>query len=407
MQVSSGRAALAWSMGASFFLYAFVQRVAPSVMVDDLMREFGVGAAAIGHLSAFYFYAYVSLQLPIGVLMDRIGPRRLMSGAALLAALGSLVFATSGGFAGVSAGRLLIGLGVAFSWVGVLMLSTQLFPPGRFAFLAGIGQAMGMFGAILGQAPLGALVATLGWRSAGLILAGVSFAIAIVIWLSAPNQPPRAEESHLLAGLARVARNKESWFAAAVAMTLAAPLLAFAGLWGVPFFGALHGMERSEAAALASCAFVGWALGAPVVGWLSDRLGKAKPLLIGGTVCAALSTAAIIYLPLPPWGTAFLLVIGGAAGSSMILTYAVARDHNAPQDAGAAYGFVNTATVGAGAIFQPLVGVLLDMAWDGTVAAGIRVYAVEAFHAALVVLPAACAIGLLLTLAMREPVPRR
>jgi MFS family permease len=407
MEPTIGRAVLAWTVGAIFFLYAFVQRVAPSVMVDDLMRDFGVGAGAIGHLSAFYFYAYVAVQLPVGVLMDRIGPRRLMSAAALIAALGSVIFATSPVFLAAGSGRLLVGLGVATSWVGVLMLATQLFPAHRFALLAGIGQALGMVGAVAGQAPLGALVTAIGWRGASLALAGVALLLGLAIWLAARDRARVPREGHLLAGLARVARTGQCWVAAVVALSLTAPMLGFAGLWAVPFFGQLYGMERAEAAALTSTVFLGWAVGAPALGWIADRIGRRKPLLVAGAGGLGISTAAVVYLPLPPWGAALALFLGGIAGAAMILTFGAARAHTAPEDTGATYGFVNTATVGSGAVFQPLLGVLLDAAWDGTVAGGVRVYALEAYRTAFAVLPAMSAVGFVAAAFLRESSGRR
>lgn len=407
MQPSTGRAVIAWTIGALFFLYAFVQRVAPSVMIDELMREFAVGAAAIGHLSAFYFYAYVAVQMPVGVLMDRLGPRRLMTGAALIAAIGSVLFAASPFFLAAGIGRLLVGLGVASAWVGILVLATQSFPAHRFSLLTGIGQALGMAGAVLGQAPLGELVAAIGWRGVGFALAGIALLIAIGIWLSARDHAPSAPSGHLLAGLGRVARTGQSWIAAVIALSLTAPMLGFAGLWAVPFFGTLYGMDRAEAAALTSTVFIGWGVGAPAVGWIADRLGRRKPLLVAGAAVLGISTVAVVYLPLPPWAAAVALFLGGVGGASMILTYGAARLHVAPEDTGATYGFVNTATVGSGALFQPLLGVLLDAAWDGTMAGGVRVYGLEAYRLAFALLPAMSVVGLLATLAVREEGARR
>jgi MFS family permease len=405
MEPSTGRAMIAWAIGAVFFLYAFVQRVAPSVMVDELMRDFGVGAASVGNLSAFYFYAYVALQIPVGILLDRIGPRRLMSGAAAVAATGSVIFALSPVFIVAGTGRFLVGLGVAASWIGLLMLN-QSFPANRFALLAGIGQAMGMTGAIVGQAPLGELVAAIGWRGTALALGGVGLLIGLGIWLSAHGGAARTAPGHVLAGLARVARTGQSWKAAAIAFSLSAPMLAFAGLWAVPFFGLLYGMGRAEAATLTSTAFLGWAVGAPALGWVADRIGRRKPLLLAGTAALAVSTAAVVYLPLPPWGAAIGLFLGGVAGAAMILTYGAAR--TAPEDAGATFGFVNTATVGSGAVFQPLLGLLLDAGWDGTISAGVRVYSLETYRVALAILPAMGAIGFLAALALHERAsPRR
>ena len=150
-------AAVAFVVGAAFFAYAFVLRVAPSVMVDDLMATFAVGGAVLGNLSAFYFYAYSGLQIPVGIALDRVGPRRLMTVAAAVVGIGTLLFAYAETIGIAYVGRALIGVGCAFSWAGTLAIVNRWFPE-RFALLAGVSQAIAMGGAMLGQGPL-ALVA--------------------------------------------------------------------------------------------------------------------------------------------------------------------------------------------------------------------------------------------------------
>ncbi|MFZ9416229.1 MAG: MFS transporter, partial [Alphaproteobacteria bacterium] len=171
----------AWMLAASTFLYAFLQRVSPSVMVEDLMAGFGVGGTVLGNLSAFYLYAYAALQVPLGMLFDRFGVRRLMAGSMLAAAAGSAIFAAAQAIEMAYLGRMLIGAGVACTFVGALTVTAQTMPPARFAMLAGIVQMLGMVGAIFGQAPLAALVATLGWRGALVAMGGLA---------AAPGRPP-------------------------------------------------------------------------------------------------------------------------------------------------------------------------------------------------------------------------
>jgi len=142
----------AWMLAASTFLYAFLQRVSPSVMVEDLMAGFGVGGTVLGNLSAFYLYAYAALQVPLGMLFDRFGVRRLMAGSMLAAAAGSAIFAAAQAIEMAYLGRMLIGAGVACTFVGALTVTAQTMPPARFAMLAGIVQMLGMVGAIFGSA---------------------------------------------------------------------------------------------------------------------------------------------------------------------------------------------------------------------------------------------------------------
>ena len=141
------RAWLVWAPAALFFALVFFQRTAPGVMVEELMRDFSVGAALLGNLAAFYFYAYASVQLGVGLVLDNWGPRRVLTGAALVAAAGAVVFALAESLHAAYLGRLLIGLGCAFGWIGCLTVIGQWFPARRFATVAGLSGMVGMVGA--------------------------------------------------------------------------------------------------------------------------------------------------------------------------------------------------------------------------------------------------------------------
>jgi len=399
-----GRALAAWLVAALFFSYAFLQRVSPSVMVEELMRDFAVGAAILGNLSAFYFYAYAGLQIPVGLLMDRVGPRRLTTAAALLCAVGSLVFAVADSTAVASLGRLLIGAGAAFSWVGVLTVITQWFPPHRFALLGGLAQAAGMAGAVLGQAPLAAAVSEVGWRATVLVIGGAAVFFAVALWLVIRDQ--RHAESSAIGlgeGIRRVAANRQTWLNALFGLTMTGPMLAFAGLWGVPWLTTVHGMERAPAAATLSLMFVGWAFGAPLLGWLSDHWQRRRPVMVAGSALAGVALALALYLPgLPLIAFSALIIIHGFGASCMVLSFAAAREHNPAFLSSSTYGFINTAVIGSGALFQPLVGLLLDLHWDGTLVAGARHYSAGSYALAFAILPAGCMVGALAAFCGRE-----
>ena len=403
------RAVLAFGLGALFFCFAFVQRVAPSVMVEDLMRDFALGAALVGNLTAFYFYAYAGMQVPIGILMDRIGPRRMLTAFALLCMAGNLLFAVADSVTVAYAGRLLIGLGAAAGWVGTLTLATQWLPPRRFQLLGGIGQVFGMSGAVFGQAPLGLAVESYGWRTPLYGMAAFGLLLALAVWIVARDKPRTADGAggaRVIAGLRVVVANPQTWLNALIGLALTGPMLAFAGLWAVPYFGSVHGYDRPAAAGLASLMFIGWAAAAPLIGWIADSLGRRQPILVAGAAVLTAALLALFYLPgLPQWSIAALIVASGVAGSTMILTFALVRDANPPETSGAAYGFVNTAVTGSGALLQPLIGFLLDLNWDGAMAAGARIYGAEAYGTALLVLPACSALGLVAALGLRDRRP--
>ncbi len=400
---------VAWAVGSLFFFYAFVLRVSPSVMVDELMRDFDVSALALGNLSAFYFYAYASVQIPVGVLMGRVGPRRLMSAAALLCAFGCVVFAQAESVVVAYTGRLIIGFGCAFSWVGVLTIIGQRLPSKHFAAFTGGGQLAGTAGAIMGQAPLALAVGAFGWQASMSGLGVLGIALAIALWLTVRDDRGEQNATYSLRnGLLLAARNPQTWLLSLIGLSLTGPVLAFAGLWGVPWLEVAHGFDKAEGAKLVSLVFIGWLFGAPLIGWCSDRLGRRKPLLLIGTILSTGSIYAVISLPqATPELLSLLLIVNGIGGSSMILTFASGREHNEPIAVGSALGIINTCVVGSGALFQPLIGGLLDWYWAGGMHQGVRVYEPAAFDVALLALPVGGLLGLVCALCLRESHPSR
>jgi MFS family permease len=395
---------LAWFTGAMFFFYAWVLRVAPSVMVEELMRDFAIGAAAIGNLSAFYYYGYAGMQLPVGMMIDRFGPRRLMTGAGIVCACGCLLFASSASFWGVAAGRFLIGASAAFSLVSAMAVAGQWFRPSSFAFLSGLAMMMGMIGGVFGQAPLRLLVERYDWRHAMILLAAGGLLIGVASWLTVRDrQRGSGGFQHVLAGLGQVCGNAQTWFIAIAGLGTTGPLLGFAGLWAVPYFAATHGLDRTTAASITSMLFLGWGIGAPIFGWISDRIGLRRPPFIAGLVLCTASIAALVYMPtLPLPAIVALCFLCGFGGSSQIVGFAAAREHNASALSGTAIGLVNGMVTGAGALYQPLLGWLLDLAWKGEMSGGARIYDAEAFRFAFGVLVVGAFVGLLCTIAMRE-----
>lgn len=404
----NARAYLAWGAGALFFCYGFFHRVSPSVMVGDLMRDFDVGAAALGNLSAFYFYIYAAIQIPVGLLLDRFGPRRLLSFSSLVCALGSLLFGYAGTLGLAYVGRTLIGLGAAFTWVGVLTIVTLYFPPGRFARFVGLAQMLGMVGAVAGQAPLAAAVAAFGWRATLVVAAGFGAVLALGLWTAIGEGEPKIRNadgaaSGLLAGLRRVMRNPQTWYCALYGGALTAPTLSFFSLWGVPWLVQVHGLERTEAGSLMSLGFVGFGIAAPLVGWYSDWLGRRRIVMIFAAIAALATLLGAIYWPDLPvvWRTVLIFCHGMSTGG-MVLGFAAARERNPPEASGAAYGLVNTFTVGSGAVFQPLIGWVLDLGWTGETVSGVRIYSADAFAIALATLLVGSTIGVAAALAVRE-----
>lgn len=400
---------LIWSLGALFYGYGYFQRVATSVMVEDLMRDFAVGAAVFGNLSAFYYYAYAGMQIPVGILNDRFGPRRILTAAAFLAALGTVLFAFSPSIEVAYAGRLLIGLSVAFAWVSTLKLASIWFPPHRFATVAGLTLAVGMMGGILGQAPLSLLIDGIGWRSSLTVTSIVAFALSIAIWLvvrDARAPEASATEVHLLdvlRGVPKVLTNPQIWFVALFAISTSAVALGFIALWGVPFLMEVYAMDRASAASAVSMGLVGQAVGAPLSGWVSDTIRRRKSPMMVGLVLLIVSFGVLVYGPLLPTAAVYTsMFLMGVGAATSIITFAAARENMPAAVAGVTVACMNTFLMAGGAIMQPISGWLLDLHWDGTLVDGVRVYGPAVWRMAFAPLIAFCIAGVVGTALIRE-----
>ncbi len=393
-------------LAASFYLYEFVLQVAPSVMAEPMMRTFRVSAEGFGIISAFYFYAYAPMQLPAGLLFDRYGPRKLMAIALLLCALGSFFFASTESVITACIGRFLIGLASAFSFIGVLVLLSRWFPPKHFAILAGIAQAMSSVGAICGEAPLATLTNKVGWRYASFILAAIGIFLAILLWTfirDFPNQHTQSKPTNRLRDewhrLLDVCSRSYTWITGAYAFAIWTPIAVFAALWGVPFLAEKYHVTVLVASTMCSMIWIGIGVGSPLLGWLSDKLTSRKFALGLSSVLGLTATIYTLYMPVTNlvWMYFILFVLGLGAGGQTV-SFAVIRDNNPADLVGTASGFNNLSVLIGGAIFQPLVGVILHHSTDWRLVHMVPVYAVSAYQKALLVMPSCFLISLLLVL---------
>ncbi|MCB1110279.1 MAG: MFS transporter, partial [Chlamydiia bacterium] len=213
-----------WSLAVAFYFYEYFLRVAPSVMVQDLFKSFNIGAGVLGVISAAYLYAYAPMQLPVGVLMDRFGARKLLTLATLTCGIASLLFGMAPMVWVTVVARLLMGAGSAFAFIGMVYISSHWFHGKILAFLVGVGNSIGMLGAVFGEGPLAQLVAHLSWRPASILLGGLGVALGIVIYLAVRNEPPSMQHHDpkpsmpLIEGIKSVCHNSQTWINGIVAM---------------------------------------------------------------------------------------------------------------------------------------------------------------------------------------------
>jgi MFS family permease len=386
---------IVWGLGALFYFTGFYQRVAPAVMTDQLMRDFEIGATALGHFSAFYFYSYVAMQIPTGVLADHWGPRKLLTAGALVAALGTLLFALGQHLIVANMGRLLIGGSVAVAWVTLLKLSTHWFPPHRFATVTGVALLFGVAGAVFAGVPLRFLVEWFGWRGVMVIMSLFTLGVAIGVWVVVRDDPseagyrsyahyikiaPGPTPGNILAGLKQAVMYRNTLLLTLAPGGLVGSVLAFCGLWGVPYLAARYQLSQSASAAITSAIMLAWAAGGPALGAFSDRICRRKAPYLVAIVTTAAAWLIALYVDDLPLGVfvAFAMLAGFASGG-IIIGFAFVKESVPAELAGTASGICNMGVMSGPMILQPAIGWILDLQWKGTVQNGVHVYDLAAY----------------------------
>lgn len=412
-------ALLMWGLAAAFYLFGFFQRVTPASLAPDLMRDFALSAAGLGNLSAFYYYAYAAVQIPTGVLVDRLGPSRMFLAGSLLAGAGSLLFALADTTLVAGLGRALIGAAHGVAWVSMLKLVTHWFAPSRFATLSGLSLAVGTVGAVLAGPPLRWLADAFGWRTviafSGVLALGLTVAIKLIMrddpaqrgfasYLPATDHgAPRASVG---ADLREILRYPNPWLLAAVNSGVCGAFLAFTGLWGVPLLSQVHQLSVAQAALITSSMLVLFAIGGPLFGLWSDRLQRRKQpfavgagmLFIGFAVLTVAPTASLALL-VP------LLLAASFGAGSMALSFGFAKESAPLRLQGTVTGVVNAGVMVGTLVQMPVIGLILDANWRGVIVNGVRQYEVAAFQAGLVFLLGWIGVAALLLAATREARP--
>ncbi len=390
-------------LGALFYGYEFYLRILPSVMTQDLMKAFGLSAASLGGLSTFYYLAYTPMQAAVGVLMDRYGPRRLLLFAVAACVFGSYLFASTTTVSIAEFGRFLVGFGSAFAFVGAMKLATIWLPRERFAFAAGLITTIGMLGPIIGDNTLTFFVNRYGWQNTIFIASalGVILGILIVFFIQPRSKSPLSRKMRLhipslwgaIAGLGRLILRKEMWFIGFIGCFLFLLVALFGSLWGIPFLETTHHLSNVRAGQINSLIYIGWAVGGPIVGLLSNKINRRRLPLFVGSILAAITVSAVIYLPgLSDVSLAVLLFLSGAFCSVQILVFPIASELSPLSLSATSVALINMFTMFGGAV-QWVAGLLLvHFDINHAVINGVHVYSAADYRIALSILPVSIAL---------------
>lgn len=393
---------LAWViclLAALFYCYEYLLRISPNVMVPELMRAFNIPTAdGVAALVGFYYYAYTPMQIPVGLLLDKYGPRRILTFATLCCAIGAVFFATTSNYAVAAVARFFIGFGSAFAFVGVLKVASIWLPPNRFAFISGFTTALGMLGGMFGVWSMNKMVATMGWNGTLSYFGWFGFFVVPIMWLlirDVPNfksqsiQRVQTTFSQLGRDFFALCKNRQIWINGLIGGFIMMPTMVFAELWGGEYVQQVFGIQKDMAIQLVTMILLGWAVGGPITGIISDKLNNRRMPLVFGPLLAAGLLLIFIYMQTTSiWMIGGALFLLGVFSSTENICFAVSKEISPPQVAGSAIATTNFIVVLVGMTFQRIASKLIDFFWSGVINAdGTPLYTPEVFQYTMLIMP--------------------
>jgi MFS family permease len=362
----------AWLLVALYYFYQYALRSAPSVMMPQLTEAFGVNALGVSAIVGMFYYGYSPFSLVAGASIDRFGAKRIIPIGAALVGIGALMFGM-GNVTAANIGRFLQGAGGAFALIGAVYLITKNFPASVAASLVGVTQMFGMGGGSAGQFLVGPIIKNgLPWNRFWVYAGCVGLLISAVLLILLPRETPRTTTTGpgalttLLRSLGKVFRNPQSIICGLISGLLFIPTTILGMTWGVRFVQEARGHEYDTAVMLAATIPLGWMIGCPLLGFISDRLGRRKPVILGGTIVLLAVLSWILFgdpAILRGWKVGVLM---GIASGAAMLPYTIIKEANPPELGGSATGVINFINFTFSALLGPVFGARLVRSPDNT-----------------------------------------
>ncbi|MBP6219134.1 MAG: MFS transporter [Oligoflexales bacterium] len=407
--------------GAFFYGYQFVLRVSPNVMTQELMSAFSIDATYLGFFSSCYYISYCGSMIPLGLLMDRYGPRRLFITGSLFCALSCLLFSFSQHPQMACVARFIMGIGAASGFLGTLKLGTMWLPAKRFGRVIALTLVLGTLGAVVGGTPLRFAMNYFGWRAVTLGLGFIAMLISFIFLLFVKEKKitpqhtvPEEAYPKLWPSMKLVLSSAQVWKVALYGMLMYLPIVIMGDLWGVSFLerflkhqeGGEIPIGGTEAASIISAMFIGMSIGCPCFATFSDFIKRRRgPILWGTALCLVFYLPILYSRDMSTTSMYILFFLVGFFYGGKSLSFASVVEYLPLSITGLALGFTNMLVMVSGMIGLPCVSFLLDLGSDKKAMGIPPEYSLGDFRFALSVIPVCILVALLLGQTIRESYP--
>jgi MFS family permease len=403
-----------WGCAALFYGFQFVLRVSPNVIAHDLMDSLTLDACMLGALSSFYYYGYAFMQIPSGLLLDRLGPRLPLVFACLMCTLGSVIFGYVESFPLLALGRTFMGIGSAFAFLSCIKLISLYFEVRFLSILVGLTLTVGTIGATAGNAPFGMLVDSIGWRNSHYVLGTVSLMITLIAWFVIPENhlhrtPKNAHKVETLRrSLKSIALNPQTWLYGFYGFAMYVPLSGFADLWGTPFVMETYKIKKTVAAGATSLFYVGLGFGAPAWSYYANRVKSYKKSMMYSALASTLFVTILLYVPIPFTLMHVLMALAGFCVGGQFSSFSGVASLNPLHRTATASGVHNMMCMLSGVVMQPLIGLCLVFCKqnDPQCLGVVSRYAQKHFLQTLSIIPLFLVVACIITCFMKETFPQ-
>lgn len=383
-------------MTSFFYGFQYILRLLPNVLKDNLMLNYFIDAKDFGYFNGFYYAGYAVFHLPVGIMLDRIGPKYTISLSLLLCGLGIAPPLFSDSWALAVIGRFLLGGGSTTAILALFYVIRINFPSNRFSSVLGASVSFGFLGALFGSRPVGILNEMVGWQHVIWILLAASLILSALFFICMPNQKDHTapQTTSIIADLKQLLKNKHVWAVSLLSGLMVGPLEGFADAWGVPFLQTVYGIDHANAQFLPSLVFFGFGFGAPIVGYLGEKYPKPYTILIISALCMALIFISMLMFELHSIAFLYTVMITiGVLCAYQIFMIFINTRVVAPHLVGISSSFTNMVMMSFGLIFHSGIGWVMVNSWDGQTVNNIPVYSSDAYTHGLALIPIALLIA--------------
>lgn len=393
---------LVWLGPVLFFAYQFVMRIAPGLVMPELMQKFNVNASEFGLFASLYYVGYAGMQIPVALLLDKFGPRKVITLSAVVCSIATLALIYTNDWKLALLSRFLIGAGSAAGFLGVSKVISLLFSKEKYTRMVGFSFTLGLMGALYGGKPLGSLIQVVGFEKVLILVGCLGFLIATFIYLTlrdgSTETNQKAENPSILFDLKKIVLNKELLMIAFANFLMVGALEGFADVWGVSYLVTSRGIEKSEAALLTSTIFFGMLFGGPALAYFSNKMKSESAL----TAACGLLMALLFFIMLnynSNLSNALLYVLFFATGilcCYQVLVFSMGSNLVPIHLRCVTVAFLNCINMLGGSFFHSSIGNLMDYFWSGSMNNGLKFYDENTYVYALSIIPIASVLGSLI-----------